>query len=553
MKALPALLLVLASLISLAVLAEAPPVTPFNPRPDEGDLVLPMPPIGEQAAEIVFRPVLAPGKGFWGDRARIVQFGDARGGMFEGLRRTLVSGSFPTADGWSMWLGKYELTKGQFAAVMGLDGLARASGDPADAGLAALQGAALREQLAMPLAWVGYRDIEEFVYRYNLWLFDADHPERALPLPRIEDAPGFVRLPTEDEWEYAARGGKPALDAGTFDDALPFTKRELNNAAWHLGNAKNRVRPIGLRAPNPLGLHDLYGNVQEVVSGMFRPEVWQGKPGGAPVRGASVATPGNEVRASVRAELDAFAWDPEAKRVIERRAFNTGTRLAIGSNVVVDSRTRRELEQEYADYRQGLRRETPLGQTLANTVGQAAAQVGAVEPILARLIERYPDAGDQIASIQAYLDGARSRLDQAQREGGRSLLQDGVRNGVNLSAQISKRARLAGALESAHKLLAMSTRYQANVEQVEKALAENRAAADEQFGSYLEKTAQLGGFEAAYIDYAVAEMDKKDLTGRERKVVEIAARHVRAFAEQRVIDREAWRADFEETFKAFSD
>ena len=60
------------------------------------------------------------------------------------------------------------------------------------------------------------------------------------------------RLPTEAEWEYAARAGTAGPSYG-----------ELNEVAWHWGNSGRRVRPVGQRRANGWGLHDMLGNVWE--------------------------------------------------------------------------------------------------------------------------------------------------------------------------------------------------------------------------------------------------------------------------------------------------
>ena len=90
---------------------------PSNPKPAEGDLILPMP----AGAEMVFRKIVVPGGSFWGTSDRIIQLGDGEGDIFEGLQRVQVSGSFLDKSGnsWSYYIGKYEVTKAQFAAVMG--------------------------------------------------------------------------------------------------------------------------------------------------------------------------------------------------------------------------------------------------------------------------------------------------------------------------------------------------------------------------------------------------------------------------------------------------
>jgi hypothetical protein len=544
-------LLAFLSLAAFGLWAAPPETTPYNPQPADGDLVLPMP----GGAEMVFRPVTVPGKPFWGSAERIVQLGDSGGGAFEGVQRTLVSGSFPDAerDGWLIWLAKYELTRGQYVAVMGPEALAKASGDPDDQGYAALEGRKLRQAQAMPLAWVSHQAVEDFVRAYNRWLFDPSHPERLSALPVVDGVPGFLRLATEEEWEFAARGGPEAVRDGSFDERLPFSPRALNEHAWHLGNARNRPRPVGLRKPNPLGFHDLFGNVHEMTAGVFRPELRQGKPGGIPVRGPSVSSPASDVRASYRTELDAYAWDAETAQMTLRRTFNIGARLAIGANVVVSAATRAALEQEYADYRRNLRQDTPVGKSLDNLVSQASSQLATVDEVLLRLRERYPDAGNQLEAIQGYVDNARERLHQAQRESARSQLQDAARNGTNLSVLISKRSTLETAIATARKLLEMSTRYQSQVDSVQRSLDENAAAAGEQYKAYLEKVQALGDYQGDYREHAFKVLAEKRLSAREARVLELLGRHVGLYNETRKVETEAWREEFESVFNAFNE
>lgn len=60
------------------------------------------------------------------------------------------------------------------------------------------------------------------------------------------------RLPTEAEWEYAAKGGNDHQPSG-----------DVNDYAWYSSNSNNRTHPVGQKKPNNLGLYDMQGNVYE--------------------------------------------------------------------------------------------------------------------------------------------------------------------------------------------------------------------------------------------------------------------------------------------------
>ena len=67
------------------------------------------------------------------------------------------------------------------------------------------------------------------------------------------------RLPTEAEWEYAAKGGSQANSLAV--NAVYAGSANLDQVAWYSGNSGSQTHPVGQKAPNGLGLYDMAGNV----------------------------------------------------------------------------------------------------------------------------------------------------------------------------------------------------------------------------------------------------------------------------------------------------
>lgn len=391
----------LAATLSLAPgLAAAQPRWPeerWNPTPMPDDLVLPLPCNGA----IAFRPITTPmPAGALSDRPVTLGQADPETDYSEYLRRDFVVGPFRPASGPPTgppvyYLAKYEVTRDQYAAVT-----AEACPElPSPTG-------------RLPQAEVSWLEAMGFTARLSGWLV---RNARAA-LPSVDDAPGFIRLPTEAEWEYAARGGAVVPEAEFGARVFPMPNG-LRAHVWHQGSrsAGGRARPVGTLQPNPLGLFDILGNLSEWVLEPYRlNKVGRGHGwvGGQMVRGGDFQTSEGQVRSSLRLELPLL----RAGTGEPLRLATVGFRPAIGVVVTTsDARPPQFVAAFEAE-----------AQSRGNAAEDPARQLEALRTQLDEAARR------RIEQVQATLRGAnRERLDAA-----RARLRSDLRAAASLARQI---------------------------------------------------------------------------------------------------------------------
>ena len=118
------------------------------------------------------------------------------------------------------WMAKTEVTQAQWQAVMGEN--------PSH-----FQGA------NRPVEQVSWDDAQKFLTKLNSIVGDTDEEK--------------MILPTEAQWEYAARAGETG----------PYSGGTLDEVVWYDKNSGGETHPVSTKKPNAWGLHDMHGNVSE--------------------------------------------------------------------------------------------------------------------------------------------------------------------------------------------------------------------------------------------------------------------------------------------------
>ncbi|MFP4557682.1 MAG: SUMF1/EgtB/PvdO family nonheme iron enzyme [Bacteroidales bacterium] len=125
------------------------------------------------------------------------------------------------------YIGKYEVTQSQWKTIMGNNPSHFSGCDQC------------------PVERVSWLDIQNFIEALN------------------ELTGKNYRLPTEAEWEYAAKGGQKSRGYRYVGG------NNINFVSWYAGNSANKTHPVGQHEPNELGLYDMSGNVWEWTSDWF--------------------------------------------------------------------------------------------------------------------------------------------------------------------------------------------------------------------------------------------------------------------------------------------
>ena len=406
----------LAALAAPAGAAEAPAPSPapwaenlWNPKPDKEDVILPMPCGGAMA----FRRVEVPSDGPLGDYKVTLGGTDEASAYAENKRADFIAGSFGAGKGGRYYLiGKYEVSELQFQALSGT------CPQPT-------------MRLRLPKVNVTWFEAVGFADAYSIWA----RANAADKLPREEQEAGFLRLPTEAEWEFAARGGTKVTPT-EFEDRVFPTPEGMARYVWFQGSqsANGKLQLTGLLLPNPLGLHDTLGNADEMVWEPFRLNRVtrpHGQAGGFVVRGGNLFTSEADMRTSYRQEQPFYdAQGP-------RRSGSTGFRLVVAAPVVTSPARLKGIQNAWST----------LGTTAENLSGPALTDPVEELNVIVKATED-ENVKRRLQNLQTTIKGNIAARDEQRDRAARVLLRLGAFLGNKLADDARSIDQLAAVYEA---------------------------------------------------------------------------------------------------------
>jgi formylglycine-generating enzyme required for sulfatase activity len=491
----------------------------------------------------------------------------------EGARDPKRSADLKKLSGRSYYVGKYVVTEAQYALLtrhlLTPEG---GHGSADDVACKEYEDSVkdTRETRILPASRISWFDAVDFTRAYDNWALARDRQRISAGLPPQvpweQGSPAYVRLPTEAEWEFAARGGavgQQDLGLRTYRVKDPSTGQvrlaELDEIAEltdpSSADPEHPLVGVGRKLPNLFGLYDMVGDVDEIMYEPFRmtrPDALHGQAGGFIVKGGNVFLPQEVIGVGYRREVPFFDLTGEP------RAPTTGFRLVLSLPVFVNGVAQND---RWATGRQNPTLVSAIGEAFRGiTTSGDSGRDGATAELKALRADNAKGQIDkqkleeQLAKISADLDASNTRLNTSAR----AIRQEKVETATLLAFNI----RAVGASIFANSVTLADLRTQvgndpAKLQQLDKLkdrIGEYNRSLDKSFGFYVQTVLELAKSPPTEIDDAGTAV-QRELTAEgmnlfDKYRIEVLGHVVRAAALKGVVppdEQKRWLYAVDET------